>query len=397
MDKPEIMIGIIYPSRLFTKLKFLLIFCFFQIVFGQKIIEKRDRYTLETALYEETKIFADGTSMSASKADGVLYISESGSYYRRKLNGPVNVKWFGARGDGDRNDLGTDDSEAVENAVRTLGKIYSGYDISGGNLLGGTTLYFPAGKYLINRTIVLPSNLTVKGESPVSTVIHSRKPGFIFTNIGGFRSNGRDMIMNSNITISDLTLTQGGIELQGAVSSRLTNLRIMNLSGKGKDIGISIKLSVDLQVKDVKIFNSTGYGILFKETIGSKVSTTTTFDNIWVAHCNVGMLVDGSDGGLGIVSSKIYNSIFEYNKTGLQIRGKVDNLALRDMHFEQNAYAAIDVDGTVDLVLDNIWGDPVGELKISEKTNLNSEKKIYLKNFNMPYQSGKFRGNMVKH
>lgn len=390
------MINLIYSSTFFTKIRFLIIFCFFQNIFAQKILEKRDRFTLETVLYEETKIFADGTQMSASKVDGVLYISENGKYYKRKLNGPVNVKWFGAKGDGDRNDLGTDDTQAVENAVRTLTKIYSGYDLSGGNLLGGATLYFPAGKYLISRTLVLPSNLTVKGESSISTVIHSRKPGFIFTNIGGFRSDGKDMIMNSNITISDLTLTQGGIELQGAVSTRLTNLRIMNLSGPGKDIGISIKLSVDLQVKDVKIFNSTGYGILFKETVGSKVSTTTTFENIWVAHCNVGMLVDGSDGELGIVSSKIYNSIFEYNKIGLQIRGKVDNLALRDMHFEQNVNAAIDVDGMVDLVLDNIWGDPVGELKISDKTNSKTEKKIYLKNFNMPYRSGKFGGKVIK-
>ena len=378
------------------KLKILLIFCFIQNGYAQRILEKKDRFTSEAAVYEETKTFADGTSMSGDKVDGVMYITENGTFYRRKVNGEVNVKWFGAKGDGDRNDLGTDDTSSIQKALTVLEKAFPVYDLTGQNLLGGFTLHFPAGKYLVNKTFVLPSNCTVSGESYNTTVLHAIKPKFIFTNIGGFYANGIDMIMNSGITIKDLTLKQGGISFQQAVSSRIENVRIMNLFGSGTDTGIAIKLSVDLRIKNVKVFRSTGYGILYQETLGGKLSTTTSFENVWVSHCKVGMLVDGSDGKIGIISSSVNNSIFEYNNIGIQFHGKISNFALRDVHFEQNNGNAIEVDGNVNLVVDNIFGDEVGALEISAKRPGDASDRIYLRNFNIPYKvSDKYKGKVI--
>ncbi len=363
---------------------------------AQIFLEKKDPYTGETAVYEQTKVFADGTPMTKAKADGVMYLVKDNDFYRRRIENHINVKWFGVKGDGDKNDLGTDDTKALENAVKILSQIYKGYDLSGDNLYGGFTLYFPAGKYIVSKTLVLPSNISVLGASPYTTVIHAKKPGFIFTNIAGFKPNGVDVIMNHNITIRNLTLKQGGIEFQQAVSSRIEHVRILNLFGKGTDTGISIKLSVDLRISDVKIFSSTGYGILFQESVGGKASTTTSFDKVWVAHCRVGMLVDGSDGNYGIVSSSISNSIFEYNKTGLQFRGKVSNFSVRDMHFEQNNEYAIDVDGPVNLFLENIWGDSVGTMKVAKNALQQNNNKIYLKNFNIPYKlESTFTGKVI--
>lgn len=363
---------------------------------AQVFLEKKDPYTGETAVYEQTKVFADGTPMTKAKADGVMYLVKDNDFYRRRIENHINVKWFGVKGDGDKNDLGTDDTKALENAVKILSQIYKGYDLSGDNLYGGFTLYFPAGKYIVSKTLVLPSNISVLGASPYTTVIHAKKPGFIFTNIAGFKPNGVDVIMNHNITIRNLTLKQGGIEFQQAVSSRIEHVRILNLFGKGTDTGISIKLSVDLRISDVKIFSSTGYGILFQESVGGKASTTTSFDKVWVAHCRVGMLIDGSDGSYGIVSSNISNSIFEYNTTGIQIAGKVANFSLRDLHFEQNTENALAITGDVNLVLENIWGDKVGAMNISQTGRQSGQNVIYLRNFNIPYKvNTAFKGKIV--
>lgn len=363
---------------------------------SQIFLEKKDSYTGETAVYEQTKVFADGTPMTRAKADGVMYLAKENAFYRRRVENNINVKWFGVKGDGDRNDLGTDDTQTLETAIKTLALISKGYDLSGGNLFGGFTLYFPPGKYIVSKTLVLPANISIAGSSPFTTIIHTKKPGFIFTNIGGYEPNGVDMIMNHNIAIRNLSLKQGGIEFQQAVSSRIENVRILNLFGKGTDTGISVKLSVDLRIRDVKIVGSSGYGILFQENIGGRASTTTSFENVWVSHCRVGMLVDGSDGNYGIVSSSISNSIFEYNKTGLQIRGRVSNFAVRDMHFEQNNEYALDVDGPVNLILENIWGDSVGTMKVAKTALQQINNKIYLKNFNIPYKlESAFTGKVI--
>lgn len=385
-------------SAFFSKLCIITLFFITQILCAQTTIEKRDAHTAESVIYEEVKNFADGSPMTRAKTDGVIYIAENNRFYRRLISEHINIKWFGAKGDGDRNDLGTDDTKPIEAALKTLETIYKGYDLSGGNLFGGFTLYFPGGKYLINKTLVLPNNIVVKGESPYSSVIHTKKPGFIFTNIAGFNPNGIDVIMNHNISIKNITLKQGGIEFQQAVSSRIENVRILNLSGRGTDTGISVKLSVDLRIRDVKIVGSSGYGIFFREDVGGRASTTTSFENVWVAHCQIGMLVDGSDGNYGIVSSNISNSIFEYNKTGLQIKGRVANFSLRDIHFEQNSANAVEIDGDINVVMENIWGDQVGEMKVRQTGKQNRNSKIYLRNFNIPYKvDNSFKGQVLSN
>ncbi|HAH60294.1 MAG TPA: hypothetical protein DCL86_19340, partial [Bacteroidales bacterium] len=116
---------------------------------AQVFLEKKDPYTGETAVYEQTKVFADGTPMTKAKADGVMYLVKDNDFYGRRIENHINVKWFGVKGDGDKNDLGTDDTKALENAVKILSQIYKGYDLSGDNLYGGFTLYFPAGKYIV--------------------------------------------------------------------------------------------------------------------------------------------------------------------------------------------------------------------------------------------------------
>ncbi len=65
---------------------------------------------------------------------------------------PVNVKNFGAKGDGV-----SDDSASIQQAINSLKE--------------GGTLFFPSGKYAFSQTLVLPSHLRILGDNRISTIL----------------------------------------------------------------------------------------------------------------------------------------------------------------------------------------------------------------------------------
>lgn len=385
-------------SKLFIVITLVLQFFLPFFLLGQDVKSAVDKYTGENTNYIKVNNYLDGTTMSRDKCDGIIYVQFGNSYYKRVYSGWANIKWFGAKGDGDINDLGTDDSQAIRNAISILSRISKSQKMSGGNVYGGFTIYFPSGIYLVNETFILPDGITILGESYSSTVIHTKKPRFLFSNIRGLSNNGRDVLMSTDLSIKNITLKQGGIELQGASNSTVDNVRIMNLFGDKTDTGILIKLPVNLKVRNLKIFSSTGTGILFEDTVGTGPSTTTTFDNVWISHCKIGMFINGNFGGShGILTSRLYNSILEYNEIGLIIKGNIENFVMRDIHLEQNKIATT-IDGNINMLLENVWSDK-GSLEIkntyksSGKNNL-----IYLKNVNIPQNIDKsYQGKIINN
>jgi hypothetical protein len=69
----------------------------------------------------------DGTIIRTSNSSNPLY---NQGYFLRQFSGPINVKWFGAKGDG-----ATDDTAAVHAARDSMSFANNG------------TLYFPVGTY----------------------------------------------------------------------------------------------------------------------------------------------------------------------------------------------------------------------------------------------------------
>ena len=107
------------------------------------VLKRVDINTGEDVNYREVTTWHDGSPMEDTKADGVIYIKKNNKYYKRQFEGVVNVKWFGAKGDGV-----TDDYSSIINAVDFLKRK------NGGNL------FFPEGKYKVGQTL----NLTnIKG------------------------------------------------------------------------------------------------------------------------------------------------------------------------------------------------------------------------------------------
>ncbi len=341
------------------KIYIFLFVIFSNFVLAQDFIENRDNYSNIIFSYKKIENKLDGTALRDKDVDGVLLIKKNGRFYTRMYEGQINVKWFGAIGDGV-----TDDTKAIQKAINSVSNLYPKINISGGNWQGGGVIYFPKGKYNITQTLLIRDCISLIGESRTATQIHCVNPIIAISNIIG--QNGMDTIMSNTFSIKNLLISQGSLELQGAYNSEIDNCTIMNLFGPASN-GIIIRLSVALKISNTKIYNAAGSGILFEDTAGSGPSTTVLFDNIWVTFCNIGMTINGNTGGSHeIITSNIVNSIFEYNKTGLLLKGNISNVSFRNIHFEQNSMSSLDISGNFNnVIFDNLWCDNVGDLKIN--------------------------------
>jgi hypothetical protein len=84
--------------------------------------------------------------------DGIIYFQIGSEYFKRNYT-QINVKWFGAKGDGVN-----DDTTAIQNAVNAC---YEKFD----------TCYLPNGTYKTTDTILITKGITLKGESIYKTII----------------------------------------------------------------------------------------------------------------------------------------------------------------------------------------------------------------------------------
>ncbi|AZD14984.1 glycosyl hydrolase family 28-related protein [Pseudomonas chlororaphis] len=98
-------------------------------------------------------------TQSTDNADDALVIksnlSSTGRWHRQlQTKNLINVRWFGAVGNGI-----TDDTESIDSALNSLDK-------------AGGTLYFPDGNYLISKTVHLnKDNITLRGNGASRTTL----------------------------------------------------------------------------------------------------------------------------------------------------------------------------------------------------------------------------------
>lgn len=97
----------------------LLMIIFSCALFGQEIIILPDALTGQSYTYSKVILSPN------QRVDGVIYVNKNGTIYKRMYDGKINVKWFGAKGDGI-----TDDSKAIQKAFEI-----------------GESIFFPAGNY----------------------------------------------------------------------------------------------------------------------------------------------------------------------------------------------------------------------------------------------------------
>jgi hypothetical protein len=112
-------------------------------------------------------IFRFDPLASAADNGGTIIAPTAGSgrWLRDLVPGPLNVKWFGARGNGVAND-----APAIQAAIDFLcPQTFAGWEPGAQPFIGGT-VYLPKGTYLVTANVKLPTQVTLTGDG-WSTVI----------------------------------------------------------------------------------------------------------------------------------------------------------------------------------------------------------------------------------
>jgi uncharacterized repeat protein (TIGR01451 family) len=168
-----------------------------------------------------------------------------------------NVQSFGAKGDGT-----TDDSTAIQSAINACSS--------------GDTVLFPAGNYIVSRTLTLRSNCNYTGQNGATL------SGYTGTGAGGFSIFQNGDYAGGNMTISGLVFNGGGIffpDTGGTMSNvHITNCTFQNFLNSSTAFGPS--QNGIFSGGGVLLSNSTIDYNTFK-TFGGPTDMSTAFNDSW--------------------------------------------------------------------------------------------------------------------
>ncbi|WP_171906861.1 glycosyl hydrolase family 28-related protein [Jiangella alba] len=135
----------------------------------------------------------DPADTTSADDTGLVLVSTNGKRFKRVFSrDEVRVTWFGATGDGS-----TDDHDRIQAAIDAVSQ------------LGGGTVYFPAGTYIVSpktneRRIRLRSKVNLRGEGDNSVLKVKDNAGDYWVILGGFW--GEDIVRD--VSISHLKIDQ---------------------------------------------------------------------------------------------------------------------------------------------------------------------------------------------
>lgn len=286
-----------------------------------------------------------------------------------KNNFYVNVKKFGAKGDGV-----TDDAAAIQAAINYAYTQITQYNLSGGWMFGGGKVFLPVGKYIIKTPLILKTNVGLEGESQQSVILDGEKISgdYSVTNIEGEKKH-------AECDITNMTFVNRGVYFISNHNSNVRDVSFFNVT-LGNGIGLLMRLNVGNKIRRIHAYNC-NTGIYISGSQGVGFSTTTYMDELWMAHCTTGLILSFDSNG--IVTSTIKKSIFEYCNLGINMQGNIADLSLEDIHFEQNTQQAIlaGLDDGANIKLRNIWNDSNGILFTSREYTENERFKVTAASF----------------
>ena len=258
--------------------------------------------------------------------------------------GAVNVKWFGAKGDGV-----ADDTIAIQSSIDYVATI------------GGGVVYLPSGTYAVGKTSdpynpaitgswdrdviidIQSDNITLKGSGRGSTVItntitNTTKARLIKI---GRRVDGDNFV--DNVSVQDMTLlgnytglitgfdTSTGIDVSGRAGTGCTNVKLERLEIKncaGYGIGFQRDGFINCLVSDVLIDTISGDGIDWKmDTNGSGYGNIV--ENVTVLRFGLNAVALGApQAGVnirtGVSARDIYVAEYGAENTGLRVDASLD-------------------------------------------------------------------------
>ena len=177
------------------------------------IIKRVDINTGENVNYRETTTYYDGSIMDDSKVDGVIYIKKDSKFYKMQFDSIVNVKWFGAKGDGV-----TEDTIAFQKALNF-----------------GSSIFIPDGVYLVGK-LIIPFKFTGRHIEGVGFNHWDSKAGTVLqaidTEIFSFE-NGADWIKISDLRLEGNYNSDYGFNAEFGANIILDNVGVYDFNEIG--------------------------------------------------------------------------------------------------------------------------------------------------------------------
>lgn len=238
-----------------------------------------------------------------------------------KLDDFANVRDYGAKGNGI-----DDDTDAINRALIDLYTRDS-------NITTRRVLYFPAGNYIVNDAIKIPTYATLQGEGKNCTVIGARNS--FATCVArladskmqvGANVGSNNAVLPSYISINDLTFNSNFLAMDVFIINSATSVRFKNVGfSGGSQTGPTTAGS---RRAAIKIFSSAinhSKNIVFENCEISEINYAVildddmeniVFDKCYIHKTFVGFKVGEDTSGLapsliGPVGLRITNSLFE--------------------------------------------------------------------------------------
>ena len=259
-----------------------------------------------------------------SKADsdtddgGNILVLDNGNVAELLIDGPVNVKQFGVKGDGI-----TDASTALQAAINASNHVI-----------------IPTGTYNITQTLTISKSLQLEGESTGSIIQLTAS-----TDINLVELTGGSYHEFANITFTRSTKdTSAGVGIAtngGGWNAKLTNCTFTYLR-----IGVLLHGATGISINKC-YFTVLGYGVLFEAQTPESYNTTTLIDIRYSTfqYCNPALKIENAQNTYAQLLNLLCLSCdFEANTQSLAFKNYSYNYTFINCWFENNTNAP-DVSG----------------------------------------------------
>ncbi|WP_210151339.1 glycosyl hydrolase family 28-related protein [Chryseobacterium scophthalmum] len=348
------------------KITILFFFVYYIMGFSQNIVLKDSN--AENVNYIKVELWIDGSKMSDSKIDGVIYIKNNNYYYKRSYDGPVNVKWFGAKGDNS-----TNDTKAFKDALSFLKRSITK------SQLKPNILFVPRGEYIVDYIAWDYDGFQMEGEGPLATVfkftnkmkdyeagiypvnneIDTQKKGFLFYTNVSIKNIGCDpltigtnksfiLIRNTyNFVVENVSLLYDSFEenkyalsiKDNSYTGSIENCDLPKVNIEAKNPWTITTLNfINLRTSFIKLKNSLGVSFIQPVIQGQREK------KVLIENCNTVAFMNGDIEDTGIYLSFLGNNsnIRSVGNNILALKGKYTEGSIPNQSFfDDSGYIGI--------------------------------------------------------
>lgn len=207
----------------------------------------------------------DASDSSTTDDGGTVWGAGTGRW-KRVYSGAVNLRWFGAVGDGV-----TNDTNAIVNALAAL--------------TSGGSLYFPSGTYLVQRgagsllaDTIVASNVTIFGDGAASIITSKNAAGATPNNAGNetysvFQATGRDNLTFRDLSFNGYCTPFSLYQCDGVVFDNIRdNGLLSNAGGYLRDKTLYLYQCTDVRVVNSR-FDNFQFAVYLSGTSGTRCET----------------------------------------------------------------------------------------------------------------------------